>query len=187
MFKIITLIFCIALVSCTGGNLEKNLEKSDKAFGKCDNPNRNMTKIEYQICKDKEITQNNSEPFNLTELMDKVRGGNSSVTTSYPYNPVLWKASLETVSQYSLKISDSQGGYIETDWIYDIEEPNKRCVIKIQITDIELSSTAVVSKLLCETSPQGNGDWYPDNKDYLEESKQITLSILQKSQNYQLN
>lgn len=184
MFKILIIVFLLTLSACTGGNLEKNLEAGDKAFGKCDNPNRHMSKIEYQICKDKELTQNNSEPFSLTDLINKVNSGNSSTSSNYPYSPILWKASLETLSDYSLKISDSQGGYIETDWIYDSTEPNKRCIIKIQITEIEVSSTGVLSKLVCESRPSGESIWYPDNIDYIEESQKITLSVLRNTQNY---
>ena len=66
-------------------------------------------------------------------------------------NPYLWGASLEITSSYPLKIADNQGGYIETDWIYDLENLNQRCLIKIQISSNELISTGVATKFICET------------------------------------
>ena len=179
------MLLLFLLLGCSGNNLEKNLEKMDKSFGKCDNPNRHMSDIEYKICKDKELTKNSKE-FNLTELMDKYRTGNVGNAQYTGYNQTLWKSALERVNNYSLKITDSQGGYIETDWIYSQEERNKRCLIKVQITSAELVSNGVVSNLICEVK-DSDDNWYPDGLDYLEESKQLTLSILKNTQNNLIN
>jgi hypothetical protein len=186
MFRITYFLILFLLLGCGGGNLEKNLERMDKSFGKCDNPNRHMSDIEYKICKDKELTQNDAPDFNLTELMEKVRSGNAGNASYTGYNQTLWKSALETVNSYSLKITDSQGGYIETDWIYSQEERNKRCLIKIQITSAELVSNGVISNLVCEIK-DSDENWYPDGLDHLEESKQLTLSILKNTQNNLIN
>jgi len=186
MFKLVYIFLLFLLLGCGGGNLEKNLERMDKSFGKCDNPNRHMSDAQYKICKDKELTQNKTPDFNLTELMEKVRSGNVGNAQYSPYNQTLWKSALKTVDSYSLKITDSQGGYIETDWIYNQEERNKRCLIKIQVTSVDLVSDGVVSKLVCEIK-DSDENWYPDGLDHLEESKQVTLSILQNTQNIIIN
>ena len=59
MFKFLVLgLFLILSVSCSknplNGDLEKNLKELDKIYGKCDNPNRQYTKGQYDVCKDKE-------------------------------------------------------------------------------------------------------------------------------------
>ena len=154
------------------------MDKLDKIYGECDNPQRQMSKIDYNICKDKEMAKMGAEPLNLTEIFN--RGGGGSTTIQPTVNPTLWRASLKTIDQYSIKISDNSGGYIETEWLYKPEEPNKRCLIKIQIVSEELVSTGVASKIVCEQKQ--NDQWYNDSQEYVEESKQIVLSILQNTQ-----
>ena len=46
--------------------------------------------------------------------------------------------------------ADNAGGYIQTEWLYQSNNPNKRCMIKIQINSIELRSsveTALYAKI----------------------------------------
>ena len=129
------LVLSIFLFACSG-NLEKNLTKLDKTYGYCDNPHRQFNDREYKICKDKERAQGKGseiEDFNLTELFDR----KGSVIYQNTVNSELWSASLDITSSYSLKIADNQGGYIETDWIYNKDTPNKRCLIKIRINSSE--------------------------------------------------
>lgn len=178
MFKyILVILLSFSLISC---NQKKNdtMERLDAIYGECDNPQKKLSKIDYNICKDKEMAKMGTEPLNLTEIFN--RGGRGSATIQPTVNPILWRAALKTVDQYSIKISDNSGGYIETEWLYKPEEPNKRCLIKIQIVSEELVSTGVASKIVCDQKQ--NDQWYNDGQEYVEESKQIVLSILQNTQ-----
>jgi len=175
-YLLIVLLSLLA-ISCSQ---KKNdtMEKLDKIYGECDNPQRKLKDIDYKICKDKEMAKVDGEPINLSDIFN--RGGGGSTIVQPTVNPTLWRAALKTINQYSIKISDNSGGYIETEWLYKPEEPNKRCLIKIQIVSEELVSTGVASKIVCEQKQ--NDQWYNDGKEYAEESKQIVLSILQNTQ-----
>ena len=116
------------LWSCSG-NLEKNLEELDKTYGYCDNP---TGKLMIEIIKSVKQRRGPGdgpklEDINLTELFNRER----SVIYQNPVNPELWSAALDITNNYSLKIADNQGGYIETDWIYDEKLKDKRCLIKM--------------------------------------------------------
>ena len=76
-----------------------------------------------------------------------------------------------------MKIADSQGGFIETEWINDSSNNSQRCLIKIQVRSTELISTGVSTNFICEKKV--GGSWISDNQDYLEEEKQLTLKILE--------
>ena len=82
----------------------------------------------------------------------------------------------------AVKIADATGGYIQTEWIYDENASNNRCMIKIQILSADFISTGVKSKFLCENKNQEI--WKTDGKEYLEEEKILTLQILEASQKY---
>ena len=166
------------------------MEKMDEIYGYCDNPHRDLNDMDYNICKAKERARapskknENMEPFNLTELLDKVRGGNVS-TNGYlkaNVNPFLWQGSIDVTSIYDLKIADATGGFIQTEWIFDKNNLDKRCIIKIQVVSAEYVSTGVKSKFLCENN--SNGTWQTDDKEYFEEEKKLTLKILEASQKY---
>jgi hypothetical protein len=175
-YLLIILISLLA-ISCSQKKSD-TMDKLDKIYGECDNPHRELKKIEYDICKDKEMSKMDNKPINLTDIFN--RGGGGSAIMQPTVNPALWRAALKTINQYSIKISDNSGGYIETEWLYKPEEPNKRCLIKIQIVSEELVSTGVASKIVCEQKQ--NDQWYNDGQEYAEESKQIVLSILQNTQ-----
>lgn len=183
MRHLISLIILASLVFSCSNKKNDNLEKLDKLYGKCDNPQRHYGDLEYKICKDKEMAGNTNDAFSIQEYISKQIGDlkGTGVSTS-AINDVLWKSSLQTVNQYSLKISDSAGGYLETEWIYQENEPLKRCKIKIQVISSDLVSTGVDSKLVCEDKK--NDQWYPDNQIYLEENKKLNLSILEKTQTF---
>ena len=102
---------------------------------------------------------------------------NNEVVYLSNVNPQLWKASLEVTKKYPLKIADNQGGFLETDWIYDVNNNQQRCLIKIQVLSSDLTTTGVTTNFICET--KNNVNWVPDNKDYTQESNQITLKILE--------
>lgn len=160
-------------VSCTKNrDLEANLKKLDEVYGYCDNPQRDIRGIQYKVCKDKERAGMKS--LELTNLSEIFRRGAATVAQSN-VNPTLWQASLTTLNSYSLKIADSNGGYIETDWIFD-EINAERCVVKVQITSPELVTTGVNTTIICQNKSGEN--WVNNNSKYNEEAKQITLRIL---------
>ena len=181
-------IFSILIISCSG-NREQELAKLDKIWGYCDNPMRDIHNMEYTICKDKEKALgpdgkgDEIRPFSLTGLIDRVNNGdNASGYTKPLVNPYLWQGSLDITNKYELQIADSNGGYIQTAWIYDQNISDQRCMIKIQILSPELLSNAVKSNFICE---QKNLDvWASDKQNYLDEEKQLNLTILEKAQSY---
>jgi hypothetical protein len=179
MYKLIGILLLFVLFyGCSGGNFDKKQKKLDQIYGECDNPNKNLTTRQYNLCKDKERGGGESF-FDLggKDLRDLVSGGSGGATVyQYSVNPYLWGASIEITNSYSLKIADNQGGLIQTDWIYDETDPSKRCLIKIQILSAELISTGVSTKLLCEN--QINGIWVSDKNDYSNDEKQFVLRIL---------
>ena len=98
-------------------------------------------------------------------------------------NQDLWNSSLSVLDDYSLKIADNEGGYVETDWIY---ENQSRCLIKVQIISAKLISTGLKTKILCQKND--NDLWVNDNIVYTDEEKKLTLRILElASLNNQLN
>ena len=171
------LVCLIFLYSCTSGKHDANLEKLDKYYGECDNPQRVMSTRKYKECLAKERAKGESL-FDLTTDFDKLLG-NEEGTVIYKssVNPELWQASIDVTNNYPLKIADNQGGFIETDWIYSTDNNKQRCLIKIQILSRDLITTGVKSNFICET--KNNENWIPDNKEYIEESNQITLKILE--------
>lgn len=179
MKKIYLLIFFIFLASCNSSNYQENMEKLDKIHGKCDNPYRTYGPIEYKICKDKERAAGPdgivNEPTDVAELFSKIGGGRTTVMKSDTNND-LWDSSIQLVSPYSLKISDFDGGFIETNWIMNQSKPNSRCLIKIHITSVELVSDGVDVKILCEDKI--DEIWYQSENSYLKEEKELTLKIL---------
>lgn len=178
-----TLLFSLLLFNCAG-SLEKEYEKLDKIYGYCDNPQRNIRGIKYENCKAKERAMGPSgksdkkEPTNLTDLFS---GSNNTIVQAI-VNPALWQASLEVMRSYDLKIADSQGGYLQTEWIYQSSTPNNRCLIKIQITSRELISNGVKSSFNCEK--KSNDVWEADGIDYTQEEKNLNLKILEVAQEY---
>lgn len=183
---LITIFFIFGLLfGCSNsGKLEKNLAELDKVYGKCDNPHRQLRPLEYQICKDKERAAGPGgtvkDPISVGNILNFGRGSNTVVSASDTNNS-LWDASLDVLKSYSLKISDYEGGYIETDWIQDISSPSERCLIKAHIVSQDLIATGVKVKIICEK--QINDTWYVANEEYLDEEKKLTLKILSIAQN----
>ena len=178
MSKISYFFVClIFLYACTSGKHQDNLERLDGYYGECDNPQRVMSGRKYKECLAKERAGGESL-FDLEADFDKLLGRNSgTVIYQNSVNPQLWQASLEVTKKYPLKIADNQGGFIETDWIYDSNDNQQRCLIKIQVLSSELITTGVKTNFICETKKIEN--WTPNNKEYLQESNQITLKILE--------
>ena len=56
------------------------------------------------------------------------------------------------------------------------DNPNLRCLIKVNVTSKELISTGINVKLLCQEKELEA--WYHDGISYEEEEKRLTLKIL---------
>ena len=192
---LVLVIFTQVMISCSGvvgGKYQENLEKFDKMYGYCDNPQRGLIKssIEYKTCKRKEmaagadgiIDDNAGIPFeNLFNKDNQVSG--SVIMTNV--NKDLWVGSLETLDDYSLKIADSMGGYIETDWIYSPNVDDERCSIKVKILSREFVSNGVDVNFVC--SKLINNNWVLIDNDFIEEEKRLHLKILENAQISQLS
>ena len=154
------------------------MDKLDELYGECRNPTKKLNKQQYKACLAKERA-NGESFFNLEgDLNDLIRGKKETIVYQNSINPYLWKASLEVTKKYPLKIADNQGGYIETNWINDDKQ---RCLIKIRILSSELISTGVTTNFICENI--SDNKWINDGKNYINEEKQLTLSILKTAAN----
>ena len=177
-----------SLISCSkglmDGNLEKNLEATDKIYGKCNNPNRTLTNIEKEVCIAKTQAAGPGgevkEPLNLRNIFDRFNNPDKNIIyAGSSVNQFLWQGSLSVLEEYPLQMVDSQGGYISTDWIFNKDEPNKRCQIKVNVTSQEFISTGVKTKIICQE--KDNNQWYLNNLGLSEDEKKITLKILEKA------
>ena len=190
MLKIlVSLLVALTITSCSqglnNGNIEKNLEATDKIFGRCNNPNRQFTEVEKEICIAKVRAAGPDgkvdDPINLTDIIDKFNNPEKNVVyAGSSTNQYLWNGTLSVLEAYPLQTVDSQGGFIASEWILDKNEPNKRCQIKVNVTSIDLISTGVETKIICQE--QDNNQWYPTGETLTEQEKKITLKILEKAQ-----
>ena len=195
-FPLIALLFSSLLFSCggdsfIGGKHQENLKRLDKIHGYCDNPARtDIAKkgIAYDICKDHERALgpdgDMDEMFSLGKSFDGLfdKNNGSNMVLAQTINRELWNGSLNVLSNYSIKNADSNGGYIETDWIYEKNNTNNRCLIKVQVTSLELVSNGVEANIICQELI--NKEWINDNQDYINENKQLTLAILTAANKY---
>jgi len=184
------LIITQFMVSCSGfvgGKHSENLEKFDKIYGYCDNPHRGLTKssMEYKVCKRKEMAAgadgviDDDAKIPLEDFFNKNKQDSGSIVMAN-INKDLWVGSLETLNDYSLKIADSMGGYIETDWIYSPNIQDERCSIKIKILSRDLISNGVDVNFVC--SKLINDNWVLMKNDFIEEEKKLHLKILENAQ-----
>ena len=187
---LVLLIMAQLVVSCTGvvgGKYQENLEKFDKIYGYCDNPQRDFKKssIEYKNCKRKEMAQgadgiiDDDAAIPFENLFNRNNRTEGSVIMAN-INMDLWVGSLETLNDYSLKIADSMGGYIETDWIYSPNIEDERCSIKVKILSTELVSNGVDVNFVC--SKLINNNWVLMDDDFIDEEKRLHLKILENAQ-----
>ena len=179
MIRYILVLMSIFLFNSCSGNHQERMEELDSVYGVCDNPARNYKKgtKKYELCKDKERAEGESF-FGLDgNLSDIISGGDDKIIYQSNVNPYLWNAALEVTQIYPLKIADNQGGFIETDWIYETDNPSQRCLLKIHVSSRDLVTTGVNPSFLCENKQ--DQVWISDKKDYIEEEKQITLKILE--------
>ena len=197
VFYISLLPLIILLTSCgggiIGGQYQENLAKLDDIYGYCDNPQRgyNKSSIEYKVCKDKESAAGADgladTDFRLPFVDDLLnnRGSRDNLVYTSSVNKYLWSGSLNILSDYPLKTADSNGGYLETEWIYDNRDGREqRCIIKIQINTIEFVSNGVETNIICQTKQ--NSEWMNMGENFINAEKQLTLAILNSSRNYYL-
>lgn len=187
--SLISLVLVLFVTSCSqgimGGNIEKNLEATDKIYGRCDNPYRSMTNVEKEICRGKVAAAGPDgkieDPISLNDIFDRFNNPNKNIVYGgLSVNQYLWQGSLSVLENYPLQTVDSQGGFISTDWIISKDDPSRRCQIKINVISQDLISTGVKTKLICQE--KDNDQWYPGNTILVEEEKKITLTILEKAQ-----
>lgn len=179
--SILFVIISVFLFSCSGTH-QKNLEALDKTYGKCDNPYRQYNEVEYRVCKDQERAAGPDgtvdELININELISGI-GKKKTTIIQADTNSYLWDASLQVLNSYSFKIIDFDGGFIETNWIYEENKTNQRCLIKTHITSVELVSNGVSNKIICEIKM--GDDWYLSNESFVDAEKNLTLKILKEA------
>ena len=186
MKKLPLLFAFLFLISCANKvneNYQKNLENLDKVYGKCDNPHRKLSKNQYRICVDKERAAGPDGVIDDGFInIGDIFGGSSKGQTiiSSQVNKNLWDASLSVLRPYAMKNIDFEGGFIETDWITNIKNPDQRCLIKSHITSIELVSNGVKMTMICEEKKEGA--WYLSQNNFIEEEKKLTLKVLETAQ-----
>ena len=181
---ILALLFSSCSQGLLDGNLEKNLEATDKVYGRCDNPYRQFTEIEREICRGKVMATGPDgkvgDPISLTDIIDKFNNPEKNVVyAGSSVNRYLWQGSLLILEEYPLQTVDSQGGLISTDWILNKDLPNKRCQIKVNVITQDFISTGVRTKFICQN--KDNDQWYQSNDVLIEEEKKLTLKILEKA------
>lgn len=184
IFIIFTLVFSSCSKGLFDGNIEKNLEATDKVYGRCDNPNRQFTEIEREICRGKVRAAGPDgevgDPISLTNIFDKFNNPEKNIVyAGSSVNRYLWQGSLLILEEYPLQTVDSQGGLISTDWILNKELPNQRCQIKVNVISQDFISTGVRTKFICQN--KDNDQWYQSDDLYFEEEKKITFKILEKA------
>lgn len=190
---ILAIIILPLFTSCIGNKHQENLKRLDEVHGVCDNPGRTFTKREYKICKMKESGSSEGDPLDiedlstsLGDLLSNTLGGGQTVISGGSFaNRYLWQASLEVLSPFPIKIADSGGGYIETDWIIDYNQSeDTRCQIKVIVRSTELVSNGLKSTLNCQNFDGNN--WNANGEKYPNEEKNITLKILEVAQMFSL-
>ena len=180
MFKYFIFVSFFLFTAC-GDQHQKNVAKLDEVYGECDNPMRSLTTRQYKECKIKEAANSDSEGIDIFDLFNKDENNNSqgqSVAMT-SINKYLWNASLNTLENYPIKILDPIGGYIQTEPVYDVQNDEQRCTIKIFVTSMELISNGIDVKLICEEKI--NNVWVLDQKDYSAEEKKLILSTLSRA------
>tara|TARA_B100001059_G_C17811701_1_gene572691 strand:- start:692 stop:1300 length:609 start_codon:yes stop_codon:yes gene_type:complete len=190
---ILAIIILPLFTSCIGNKHQENLKRLDEVHGVCDNPSRTFTKREYKVCKMRESGSSEGDPLDiedistsLGDLLSNTLGGGQTVISGGSFaNRYLWQASLEVLSPFPIKIADSGGGYIETDWIIDYNQSeDTRCQIKVIVRSTELVSNGLKSTLNCQNFDGNN--WNANGEKYPNEEKNITLKILEVAQMFSL-
>lgn len=180
LLTIVIVLFQACSKGPLDGDMASNMEKLENLHGPCNNPHKILNTKERMLCEDKARAAGPGGdiklPLNLSKLTS-LGGGSTTIVQGLNINQPLWQASLGLLDQYPIKLADSQGGFISTEWITNSSSPNQRCNIKVTITSKDLVSDGVKVKLLCENNIDGN--WFTDNTTYVNEEKDLTLKILE--------
>jgi len=163
-------------------NHEENLKKLDKVYGKCNNPHRQIgSDTQKKLCESKQRAAGPDgevgDPLNIADIFSG--GKNETIIASSAVNKYLWDASLKTLEGYPMKNIDFEGGYMETDWIYDENVSDQRCLIKAHILSLELISNGVNTKIVCQKYISDN--WVQSKEDFTDQEKQLILQILKEA------
>lgn len=192
LLKIAAFLSITALIlSCgsSNNNIQKNLAELDKIYGPCNNPYRQYSPNQKRICEDKVRAAGPDgeigEPLNITEMLDDLRNGGGTTIVASSVNKDLWNGSLSMLDKYAIKNLDYEGGFIETEWIYDENIKDQRCAIKVNVISPELVSNGVNVTINCEK--RIDDQWYILSEEYLNEEKKLTLQILQIAKENSLN
>ena len=133
MFRTVLYILGFTIIISCSGTYEENQKRLVELHGECNNPSQPLTRTQKKRCLAKEMAEGEGlfglAEENFSDIFS--RSNEKNVIYQSPVNSYLWRASLEITSSYPLKIADSQGGYIETDWIVDKNNQTQRCIIKI--------------------------------------------------------
>ena len=73
---------CFKLLSQNHCKHEENLKKLDEVYGPCDNPHRQLTKNQKQVCKDKQRAAGqmvSRRAISLTGLLSGMDGNNNKI------------------------------------------------------------------------------------------------------------
>ena len=164
MFRILSLVICLGLLSACGGlKSERNYKDYHPDVGE-DRRNAKMKSI---------ITQNDEPIVIYGDKKNSQNSNGSGMAGSY-----LWKAALESISFMPLVSSDSNGGAIITDWYADPSTPNEQFKFNIFILSSELQVTSI--KVTAFKQVRQNGSWHSAHvsKDL---AKNIEENILKKA------
>ena len=164
------------------GEMASNMSKLDDVYGACKNPHKILNAKERMLCEDRQRAAGPGgevkSPLNLSKLTAGLRGdGSTTIIQGLTINQYLWQASLSLLDAYPIKIVDSQGGFVSTEWITNSSSPNQRCNIKVTVTSKDLVSNGVKVKLICQKKTDDT--WYNETTSYTSEEKDLTLKILE--------
>jgi hypothetical protein len=176
-------LLSIFLLNCSGSHQE-NIAKLDKIYGKCNNPltENTLTQYEKVVCQDKQRAAGPDgvvgEPKTINDIINDIVNKNDEgkIVAYSAVNNSLWQGALKTFENYPIKNADFEGGYLETDWIYD-SPPIERCLIKARIKTAELISNGIETKIICQSKMEDV--WINQDKLFVGEEKKLTLKILE--------
>ena len=174
------LVLLIGLSSCSSpkNNIKKNMEKLDELYGYCDNPHRDLGEREYKICKQKQRGSGPDFKFEEKSLAELILGSNKGVQYAGNFqtiNPHLWNGALQTISEYPIKNIDRLEVTLKPNGLRK-QTTLIKGIIKINILSNELVSNGVNTNIICQN--RINDEWQSDQLKYENESKQLTITIL---------
>ncbi len=145
MFRILSIVVCLALLSACGGvQVERNYKDYHPEVGE-----------DLRDSKMDSILTKSKEPI---VIYSSKKGSSETGSVSGMAGSYLWKAALESISFMPLVSSDSNGGAIITDWYADPTSPNEQFKFNIFILSPELQVTSV--KVTAFKQVRSGGQWH---------------------------